>query len=369
MGSRGWRVVVVLLVVLNVGLVAWIVTRTSSDTASVSYVRAPSERGPLLAREQTVVDLFQRVSPSVVFITTAVDVRRGFGLKVHRVPQGHGSGFVWDHDGHIVTNYHVIAEASAATVTLADGSEWNARRVGVAPDHDLAVLKIDSPKERLTPIVVGRSEDLKVGQFAMAIGNPFGLDQSLTTGVISALDREIDATNKRTIYGVIQTDVAVNPGNSGGPLIDSAGLVVGVNTAIHSTTGASAGISFAVPVDTVRRIVPKLIRDGEAPRPGLGLKVVPPRRARALGVSEGAAVYVVNKDSAAERAGIMGLHRDRRGRVRVGDVIVAFEGKPIREIDDLNRALDGRSVGDVVELTVRRNGRDEPITVNLQAIR
>ncbi len=251
----------------------------------------------------------------MAFITTLGRVRSRYDFNVHRVPQGSGSGFVWDHQGHVVTNFHVIRGASEAVVTLADGSERPASLVGVAPDHDLAVLKIDVPSEALRPLAVGASKDLRVGQFVMAIGNPFGLDQTLTTGVVSALDREIESVSGRRIYGVVQTDAAINPGNSGGPLIDSSGRLIGVNTAIQSPSGASAGIGFAVPVDTVNRIVPQLIRYGEAKRPGIGVSLLGANMARRFGV-EGVVIREVFQGGPAAAAGLMGLSWGRDGALR-----------------------------------------------------
>src|SRR5262245_59851892 len=219
--------------------------------------RTITPRGALNAEERATIALFRQASPSVVYITTVARQRDFFSLNIAEIPQGSGSGFIWDQEGHIITNFHVIQGASGDKVTLADHSVWDAQLVGVAPDHDLAVLSIKAPKNQLRPLALGTSADLEVGQSVFAIGNPFGLDQTLTTGIISALGREINATTGRTIAGVIQTDAAINPGNSGGPLLDSAGRLIGVNTAIFSPSGSYSGIGFAVPVDTVNRIVPQ----------------------------------------------------------------------------------------------------------------
>jgi len=213
--------------------------------------RAITPRGDLAEEEKTTIALFRQASPSVVHITTLAVRQDAFSLDVFQIPQGTGSGFVWDNQGRIVTNFHVIRDADAAQVTLADHSSWKARLVGAYPDKDLAVLMVDAPKDRLHPIAIGTSHDLQVGQRLFAIGNPFGLDQSLTTGIISALGREIESVNRRAIKDMIQTDAAINPGNSGGPLLDSSGRLIGVNTAIYSPSGASAGIGFAIPVDEV----------------------------------------------------------------------------------------------------------------------
>ncbi len=244
-------------------------------------------------------------SPSVVYLTSLALKRDIFSLNLFEIPHGAGSGFVWDQDGHIITNFHVIQEASGARVTLADHSVWDAQLVGTAPDQDLAVLYINAPKHQLKPIAIGTSGDLQVGQKVFAIGNPFGLDQTLTTGIISALGREINAVTGRTISGVIQTDAAINPGNSGGPLLDSAGRLIGVNTAIYSPSGVSTGIGFAVPVDTVNRVVPQLIRHGRIIRPGLGVRIADDATARRFGL-QGVLIIQVEKGSAAETAGLRG---------------------------------------------------------------
>src|SRR5688572_20773324 len=236
---------------------------TGSATAVVAEPRAITPRGDLSSDEQSTIELFKRTSPSVVHVTS-VDVRRGrLSLNMFEIPQGTGSGFIWDSEGHVVTNFHVIQNGSRAEVTLNDNTVWRASIVGTAPDKDVAVLKIDAPRDKLTKIMVGVSNNLQVGQKVFAIGNPFGLDQTLTTGVISGLGREIQSVTKRPIQGVIQTDAAINPGNSGGPLLDSAGRLIGVNTAIYSPSGAYAGIGFAVPVDIVNRIVPQLVSHGK----------------------------------------------------------------------------------------------------------
>jgi S1-C subfamily serine protease len=225
--------------------------------------RTVTPRGELASLEKSVIELHKKTAPSVVHITTEGLQRDMYSRNVYKVPEGTGSGFVWDDGGHVVTNYHVIQKAAGAQVTLADGSKWQARLVGVAPQKDLAVLWIDAPKDKLVPITVGSSHDLQVGQMVFAIGNPFGLDQSLTMGIISALGREIESVTHEPIKDVIQTDAAINPGNSGGPLLDSAGRLIGVNTAIYSPSGASAGIGFAIPVDEVNATVPELIRTGK----------------------------------------------------------------------------------------------------------
>ncbi len=329
--------------------------------------RPIASRGDLLPEEKATIALFRQASPSVVNITTIAVQRDLFTLNLREIPEGTGSGFVWDANGNIITNFHVIQNADAAQVTLADHSSWKARVVGVAPDKDLAVLRIDAPGNRLRPIPIGTSKDLQVGQKVHAIGNPFGLDQTLTTGVISALGREIESVTRRPIQGVIQSDAAINPGNSGGPLLDSAGRLVGVNTAIYSPSGASAGIGFAIPVDTVNRIVPELMRHGKVIRPGIGVQIAEEQLARRLGVA-GVLVVDVLPGSAAAKAGIRPTMRDRSGRVRLGDVIVAIDGKKVESPNDLFLEMEKRRVGEEVNLSLLREGKAIQTKLTLEAI-
>lgn len=330
--------------------------------------RAVTARGDLAADETATIELFRTASPSVVYITN-VGLRRDlFTRNVTEIPQGTGSGFVWDREGNVITNWHVIEGANAARVTLADATTWDAKLVGAAPDKDLAVLRIDAPREQLVPITVGTSADLLVGQKVFAIGNPFGLDQTLTTGVISALGRVITARTGRTIDGVIQTDAAINPGNSGGPLLDSAGRLIGMNTAIYSPSGTSAGVGFAVPVDTINRVVPQLLSHGRVIRPGLGVRIADDVAARRLGLREGVLVYDVGAGSTGEQAGIRGTYRDARGRLVLGDIIVAVEGDPVRDTNELLNLMDRYEVGQQVQITVLRDGERKELTAELQAV-
>ena len=365
---------VAFLLLVTLGLVGWVSWLTlemadSGGPGGVGAVRSVTPRDDLTPSEQTTIDIFERAAPGVVNITTLdlIRQRRLFGSDVRRVATGSGSGFVWDTRGHVVTNFHVIADAEEAIVTMADGSEWPARLVGGAPDYDLAVLRIEAPVERLRPIAVGTSRDLRVGQRTVAIGNPFGLDHTLTTGVISALDREMESLTGRTIYGVVQTDAAINPGNSGGPLLDSAGRLIGINAAIKSPSGAYAGIGFAIPVDIVRRVVPQLVRYGRAARPGLGLLLLGDHMAERLGV-RGAAIRRVFPGSAAQAAGLVPLEVDPRGRLRLGDVIVALDDQPVATASDLARLIDPHDVGDVLVLEVDRDGARRHVQVTLEAI-
>ncbi len=356
-----------LLVALWVLVVLLVWQFWGQGAAARPVPRGVTPRGKLSGDESLTISLFRRASPSVVNITTLAVRRDLFTLNLLEIPEGSGSGFVWDNAGHIVTNFHVIQNADVAQVTLADHSTMKARRVGVAPDKDLAVLRIDVPRGRLRPIPIGTSDDLRVGQKVFAIGNPFGLDQTLTTGIISALGREIESVTRRPIRGVIQTDAAINPGNSGGPLLDSAGRLIGVNTAIFSPSGASVGIGFAIPVDTVNRIVPQLIRHGKIIRPGLGVQVAEDQLARELGLP-GVLIVGVVPGRAAARAGIRPTRRDFSGQVILGDVIVALDGKQIDSVNDLYLVLEQYRIGDKVTLTILREGKRLKVRLSLERL-
>jgi S1-C subfamily serine protease len=336
--------------------------------------RPVTPRGDLAASEQATIELFETASPSVVNIDTQrVRQRLGFfGITEAEVPEGNGSGFVWSEDGHVVTNFHVIQNADTATVRLFDHSAWPARLVGTAPDYDLAVLKIEAPSRVLAPILLGTSDDLRVGQSVFAIGNPFGLSQTLTTGIISGLDRTMLSVSGRTIQGVIQTDAAINPGNSGGPLLDSAGRLIGVNTSIHSPSGGSVGVGFAVPADTVNRVVPQIIRGGRhVERPALGVYVASDSVARDLfGIEEGVVITGLVEGGAAERAGLRSWGESWEGEIQRGDVILGVDDKQIRRRDDLFAALESYQPGDEVTVRVRRSPSAGPseVTLVLQAL-
>jgi S1-C subfamily serine protease len=334
--------------------------------APAAVPRAVTARGELADAERTTIEVFREASPSVVFITT-LDRRMGMAFDVTEIPSGTGSGFIWDASGTVVTNFHVVRGADSATVTLHDGSTWRARALGASADHDLAVLRIDAPAARLRPIPLGTSGDLQVGQTALAIGNPFGLDQSLTTGVVSALGREIVSLSGRPIRHVIQTDASINPGNSGGPLLDSAGRLIGVNTAIAGAANQSAGVGFAIPVDTVNRVVPDLIAHGRVARPGLGIYVAPEHWATQLGV-EGVLVRDVVDGGGAAEAGMRPMSRSPSGEVAIGDVVLAVDGEDVRTGEDIFSALDDRRPGDVVDVRVLRGSETLTLPVRLTAV-
>ncbi len=323
-------------------------------------------RGDLAADEKATVELFKRVAPSVVHVDNFAQSFDWRSFNELDVRKGSASGFVWDRDGHIVTNYHVIHDADKAWVTLADNTRLEAELVGVDETKDLAVLKVDCPADKLKPIPLGSSFDLEVGQKVFAIGSPFELDQTLTTGIIGGLGREIDSLSGRPIQGVIQTDAAINPGNSGGPLLDSAGRLIGVTTAIKSPSGGSVGIGFAVPVDTVQRVVPQLIDTGKVKRPGLGIRALDVRRTALLQLKgRGVVIDQVSPNSAAEKAGLRGMDWERRV---VGDVIVKVDDYEVRNPNDLYRSLDRHDVGESVRITVLRGDQTVEVSAVLQAV-
>lgn len=303
--------------------------------------------------EQHTINLFENTAPSVVFITTKGLQRNYYSRNITEVPTGSGSGFVWDTEGHIVTNYHVVKDGQKWDVTLGDQSTWEAELVGYEARKDLAVLKIKAPKEQLKPIQIGSSYDLKVGQSVFAIGNPFGLDQSLSTGIISALGREIESVTRIPIRDVIQCDAAINPGNSGGPLLDSSGRLIGVNTAIYSPSGASAGIGFSIPVDIVNWVVPDLIEFGEVRRPILGVELVPAQYADRFDI-QGAMIMAVTPGGSAAKAGLLPIIQGERGQVNLGDIITKVGDYTINNNNDLILSLEHYSPGDTVSISILR---------------
>jgi S1-C subfamily serine protease len=378
------RLVVALLVVFFSGLVLgrWLPSRAPlapAESHATSPRAIPATGTTEAARplpeglgeeERRGIEIYRRASASVVHITTTA-VRRDFFFELYEVPQGSGSGFFWDAHGHIVTNYHVIEGASSFNVTLADHSEWEAELVGVAPEKDLAVLRIEARDGvPSVPMPLGVSDRLMVGQKVLAVGNPFGLDQTLTVGVVSALERRLRSPAGRAIRDVIQTDAAINPGNSGGPLLDSSGRVVGVNTAIYSPSGGSAGIGFAIPVDTVARLVPQLIEFGRPIEPGIeGLHWLTNRQAsyfRLEGV--GVVVRETDPDSQADRVGLKGIEVDRRRRYVLGDIIVGAQDVELRSINDLRDIFESVGVGGNVTLQVERQGRIRDVEVELNRL-
>lgn len=316
--------------------------------------------------ERNTIEVFEYASPSVVYVTNQQVVRDPRSFDLLTVPRGAGTGFVWDERGYIVTNFHVIENARKVVITLQDQSIWPAEIVGLAPEKDLAVLKINAPDKKLKPLRRGDSSELVVGRKVLAIGNPFGLDATLTTGVVSALGREIEAPNQRKIRNVIQTDAAINPGNSGGPLLNSKAELIGVNTMIYSPSGASAGIGFAIPVNTLKDIVPQLIEHGRIVRPVIGIDIAPDQWARQSGVN-GVAVLRVAPGSPADQAGLRGAQRSRWGTIILGDIITAIDRHPTRNYDELMTALEKYAPGDRVELVFARDGKTERRSLTLAA--
>ncbi len=362
----------ILLILVLALLVSQLWFRLPNETQTLdpnAKPRTVTDREALASDEQATIKLFQTASSSVVYITTS-SIRR-YNFNLFEIPQGTGSGFIWDDTGHVVTNFHVIEGASRFKVTLADKSTRQATVVGTAPDRDLAVLKLEGSADDLKKIAVGTSDDLMVGQKVLAIGNPFGLDQTLTTGVISALGREIKSRTGQRIEGVIQTDAAINPGNSGGPLLDSAGRLIGVNTAIFSPSGAFSGIGFAIPVDEVNRVVPQIIQHGRVYRAGLGVSILPDSVARDLELV-GVIVNQVGANSAAATAGLKSLRRAESG-APLFDLIVKIDDQPMTSANDLHRLLYKHSVGDELTIQIIRNPKsDQPesqtLQIRLQAI-
>ena len=331
--------------------------------------RAIAPRGELAPDEKATIELFERVRDSVVYIATKEAVVDLWSRNVMSVPRGTGSGFLWDNAGHVVTNYHVVEGASEASVKLADGHSLRARLVGASPEHDIAVLRINLPSKAPRPVPIGSSGDLKVGQRVYAIGNPFGLDWTLTSGIVSALNRSLVEDNGNQLEHLIQTDASINPGNSGGPLLDSAGRFIGMNTAIYSPSGAAAGIGFAVPVDTVNRVVPQLIGKGRYVRPSLGIEVdeaLNQRLQAAIGI-DGVFVLRVARGSSADAAGLRAAVVSADGEMLRGDVIVSVDGTAVDSVGRLLVTLDDHRVGETVRLGVQRNGKTVEIPVVLQS--
>ena len=337
---------------------------TANGRNSAQHKALRSELGE---DEKSTINLFEDAQASVVYITSLAVERDFISMNVFEIPQGAGSGFIWSSDGYIVTNFHLIQNAQAARVTLSDQSIHQARLIGAEPDKDIAVLKIEPGVTKLSPINLGSSKGLRVGQKVYAIGNPFGFDHTLTTGIISGLEREIKSVTERPIQGVIQTDAAINPGNSGGPLLDSSGYLIGMNTAILSPSGAYSGIGFAVPVDTINRIVPQLIKSGRVNKPGLGVRVIESDLARRQGVI-GAIIAQVIPGSPAAQIGLQGFHRTASGAIELGDTITSIDGVSISDGNDLLRALDDKSPGDTVKLGVASGAQEREVSVRLGLI-
>lgn len=316
--------------------------------------------------EKNTIAVFEKTSPSVVFVNSRQLKRQRFSMNVMEIPRGSGTGFIWDESGLIVTNFHVVYGASRIIITLQSNKSYEATVVGTAPEKDLALLKIDAPDETLQSIPLGNSASLSVGRKVLAIGNPFALDTSLTVGVVSALGREIKSITNRTIKNVIQTDAAINPGNSGGPLLDSSGRLVGVNAAIYSPSGASAGIGFAIPVNTVKLIVPQLLEHGKLIRPVIGIETLTDYWTKRLRV-KGIAILSVKEGLPADLAGMIGVREDRKGNIHLGDVIIAINGETVTNEDSLLSQLERFKPGNTIEVTTLRDEKIHNYDVTLVA--
>ena len=341
-------------------LLVIVAARSSAEDRSYSAVakRPVEARDDIGKYERTTIAIFDRVSPSVVQVFySASDSDSNDDWTAVKS----GTGFVWDAAGHVVTNYHVVQGAKVLTVKFASGDIKKASIVGVAPTYDLAVIRIDDNGSLPPPIAVGNSEGLKVGQAAFAIGSPFGLDQSLTSGIISALKRRIPTNSGHEVANGIQTDAAINPGNSGGPLLDSAGRLIGVNTAIYSPSGSNVGIGLAVPVDVVNRVVPALIRDGRVPTPDIGLVAADDGLAARFGI-EGVVVADTVPGSPAEQAGLQGFNVSIG---HIGDVVVAANGRPVHRLSDLNDQLEQAGIGNEVDLSIERKGSKRLVSLKV----
>jgi S1-C subfamily serine protease len=336
---------------------------------SLSLFYIPSFADELLAVETKTIDIYRKSVPSTVNVSNIKLARNLFYGDVE-VPHGAGSGFVWDEEGHIITNYHVVQGGNSFVVTFYnDPKQYRAKIIGTAPEKDIAVLKLEKKPDNLTPITVGSSKNLVVGQSSFAIGSPFGLDYTLTTGVISALGRKIDGIGGVKINDMIQTDAAINMGNSGGPLLDSSSSLIGMNTVIFSTSGSSAGLGFAVPSDTIKMIVPQLIEHGKVIRPGLGIGIVPDSMKRRLSANgKGLIISYIDEKGSAAKAGLKGMTQDQYGRMFLGDIILSVDGKEVNSLDDIYQVLDKKKIGEVVDVKYLRDGKAHTTKVKLQAL-
>jgi S1-C subfamily serine protease len=323
----------------------------------------------LLEVENRTIEIYRKVVPSTVNVSNIKLARNLFYGEVE-VPQGAGSGWVWDDKGHIVTNFHVVQGGNTFVITFFnDPKQYKATIVGTAPEKDIAVLKLSERPAKLSPVELGTSKELLVGQYSFAIGSPFGLDYTLTQGVISALGRKIDGVGGVKINDMIQTDASINMGNSGGPLLDSSGKLVGMNTVIFSTSGSSAGLGFAVPVDTIKQIVPQLIGHGKVIRPGLGISIVPDSmKLRLTGSEKGLIISHVDDRGGAAQAGLRGMTQDRYGRVYIGDIIIKVDAKEVNTLDDIYQILDQKKIGDNVQVEYVRDGKPLKASVKLKAL-
>ncbi len=323
----------------------------------------------LLTVETKTIEIYRKAVPSTVNVSN-IRLTKNFYYGDVEVPQGSGSGWVWDDKGHIITNFHVVQGGDSFVVTFYnDPKQYKAKLVATAPEKDIAVLKIEQGPAKLSPMNLGSSKDLQVGQYSFAIGSPFGLDYTLTTGVVSALGRKIDGIGGVKINDMIQTDAAINMGNSGGPLLDSSAQLIGMNTVIFSTSGSSAGLGFAVPVDTIKSIVPQLIQHGKIIRPALGIGIVPDSmKHRLIRSSKGLIISYIEENGPAGKAGLKGMTQDQYGRIYLGDIITEVDGVTVNSLDDIYQLLEQKKVGDFVTVKYKRDGKTLTTKVNLEAL-
>ena len=341
------------------GAIAKPATNTTNDANYLSFATND---------ERNTTEIFKKASPVVAFVTNNALYKNPFTLKVTEVPQSVGSAFVWSKDGLLVTSFHLIVNADKLTVTLQGMGKFDAQIVGIAPERDIAVLRLINPPADLKTLPLGDSSQLSVGRKVLAIGNPFGLETTLTVGIVSALDREIQSPSDRRIHGVIQTDATINPGSSGGPLLNSLGQIIGVNTAIYSPNGANTGIGFAIPVNTVKKVVPQLIAYGKLLHPILGVELANDQWARHNGIN-GVAIIRVLRGLPAAEAGMLGVQLDAQGNTHLGDVITKIEGKPIFTQDDYLSAIEKHKTGDVIIITTLRGNREIHFEITLSESR
>lgn len=343
--------------------------RTSSTgNSATNNSDLTSKFNDLLESEKRVINTYHNVVPSVVNVSN-IKIADSFFYGKVEMPQGAGSGFIWDDEGHIVTNFHVVQGGNSFVVTFHnDKKQYKAKVVGVAPKKDIAVLKLIEKPNNIKPVTIGSSKELLVGQAALAIGNPFGLDHSISKGIISALGRKINGIGGVKIHDMIQTDAAINQGNSGGPLLNSKGEIIGMNTMIFSTSGSSAGLGFAVPVDTIKRIAPQLIKHGKVIRPGLGIGILDEAvRQRYVG-KKGAAISFVDPEGAAAQAGLKGMMKDQYGRIYIGDVITHMNDKEVNSMDDVYHELEKFKIGDSIKIKYIRDDKKLTAKVKLKAL-
>ena len=330
----------------------------------------PCLANQFIENERNTISIFKNTVNSVVNVSTLQSHNQNWLYGDNEVPAGAGSGFLWDKSGHIVTNYHVVKSGNKFKVSFHnDQNQYDAIIVGVEPKKDIAVLKLIKKPSQLLPIQIGSSTDLVVGQKAVAIGNPFGLDHTITSGIISALERKIEGVGGVKIHGMIQTDSSINPGNSGGPLLDSQGKLIGMNTVIFSGSGTSSGVGFAVPVDTIKRVAPQLIKYGKIIRPGLGIGVLPDHIKSRFGINKGIVISYIDQDGPLGKNGLKGMGQDQWGRYYIGDVITKINNTEVNTYDDIYQVLDKTKIGDQVVVEYIRNNRSLSTKVNLMELK